>query len=465
MLHKTDTLEVTTKADKNFLMAVLNQDYNKCAKWLKSGANINVRFGKYATGEYDVSNCGPNDTALMYAVKSEDCQLVRFLLENKAGTEVTYHREGKTPLMEAAFNHQVAIVELLLKYGANPNTTNKIGLTAMHYAFLSLREWCLNQQKIPCQQVVQLLLAANYSGKLEEAIKVLKQRGYEKPILDLATQIWLTKKPFSEIEQETPISTTKQQSSAELIKKLLTKPEESIWDKYDEYCRLATKHGERKEASDSLIKNPWDKDVAKIIIEITNQEEKLIGISGTTGFYFVTNIIVDGKRIPLESISYDHPLKLSDKNNYRLLFKYPHLSDKENCELPSAMAQHLLTFLTGGRRQGECCIDFINDLYFGCGSVAVNQLYVRDFFGAPIKNDKQIAIGQAVGIGKDLGSPPNHYAIYLGHGLFIAVMGNDCPIYVTTLEQMKLLYDDRFASVISPLTKASGYAPSVSLKI
>jgi len=44
-------------------------------------------------------------------------------------------------------------------------------------------------------------------------------------------------------------------------------------------------------------------------------------------------------------------------------------------------------------------------------------------------------------------------------------MGNDCPMYVTTLEQMKLLYNDHIATVISLVTILAEYAPMMSCKI
>jgi len=41
---------------------------------------------------------------------------------------------GKTMLMEAAQNGSANVVDILLKYGANPNTATKSGKTALHFA-------------------------------------------------------------------------------------------------------------------------------------------------------------------------------------------------------------------------------------------------------------------------------------------------------------------------------------------
>lgn len=83
-------------------------------------------------------------TPLITAVQNNRLQVVSFLLDNKADTEVRDRRSGMTPLMDAAGQGNVQMVELLLKYGADVNAGKQTppnyapgagdGDTALHYA-------------------------------------------------------------------------------------------------------------------------------------------------------------------------------------------------------------------------------------------------------------------------------------------------------------------------------------------
>lgn len=186
---KSDESPKVSDTDRNFLMAVRGRDYVGMTKLLKDGANIDAKFGESAEHRHDAcSFCGPNDTPLMHAAKKEDQQLVKFLLDNKASTEV--FNLDETPLMNVAFHHNAPIVELLLKKGANANTRNTSNLTAMHFLFLGLRSWLLDAKQASCIRIVNLLIEANISIKPHEVANVLEARGYSYAI-GLFAKTWL----------------------------------------------------------------------------------------------------------------------------------------------------------------------------------------------------------------------------------------------------------------------------------
>jgi ankyrin repeat protein len=61
-----------------------------------------------------------NWTALLWATRSNDIEIVQLLLEAGADPDIATHYH-RTPLIEAVENSRWEITELLLKYGANPN--------------------------------------------------------------------------------------------------------------------------------------------------------------------------------------------------------------------------------------------------------------------------------------------------------------------------------------------------------
>lgn len=182
--------EVTSEIDKNFLMAIRRRDYVECENLLKHGANINAKFGECSQDPRDAcSFCGPNDTPLTHAVKEEDVNLTRFLLERNASTEV--FNCGETPLMKAAFHHNVEIVALLLEFGAKVNAVDtRSGSSPMKFAFYGLKDWLLPEQKKSCNQVVSLLIAAGSVGTHNQIKSTLEGRGFGKNICNFFTESW-----------------------------------------------------------------------------------------------------------------------------------------------------------------------------------------------------------------------------------------------------------------------------------
>ena len=73
------------------------------------------------------------DTALMYAVRDGDVEMVELLLEKGAKINAQ-NFVGDTGLMNAVRDGDVEMVELLLEKGAKINAQNFIGDTALMYA-------------------------------------------------------------------------------------------------------------------------------------------------------------------------------------------------------------------------------------------------------------------------------------------------------------------------------------------
>lgn len=73
-------------------------------------------------------------TALMYASSGPYAETVEFLLKKGAKVNVQGTLEGFTPLMTAAAEGQLKVVQLLLKHGADPSLKDKDGDTAASFA-------------------------------------------------------------------------------------------------------------------------------------------------------------------------------------------------------------------------------------------------------------------------------------------------------------------------------------------
>jgi ankyrin repeat protein len=103
---------------------------------------------------------------LMYAVHHENIDLVRFILENRSALLNGYdiinyqNHSGSTALQIAAHKKNVALVQLLLKEGANPSQVDLMSMTALHGAAFE------NQGEI-----ITLLLNAGIDQTIRDSVK------------------------------------------------------------------------------------------------------------------------------------------------------------------------------------------------------------------------------------------------------------------------------------------------------
>lgn len=111
------TLAQVASLDYQLYRAAEGGDYNKVAKLLKAGADVN------ATGDYA-------NSALAVAAENGHEEIVKLLLENHALVDAR-EAGGTTPLMWAS---TADIVELLLRAGADINAIDREGRAALHHA-------------------------------------------------------------------------------------------------------------------------------------------------------------------------------------------------------------------------------------------------------------------------------------------------------------------------------------------
>ncbi len=107
--------------DIDFLKACKECDYDEVKKCLNDGSSAN-----------ESDNIG---SALCYALQSsEDCRLVKLLLEHEANVDEGTVDGKYTPLMVAIELGSIKCVELLLEYKAKVNKKTASGHIALHMA-------------------------------------------------------------------------------------------------------------------------------------------------------------------------------------------------------------------------------------------------------------------------------------------------------------------------------------------
>ncbi len=203
-----------------------------------------------------------------------------------------------------------------------------------------------------------------------------------------------------------------------------------------------------------MFKNPWENEESQnIIIEISDKR-RVAHINGKTGFFFDTNILINGNKIPLDSINYNNPLNISEHKKYEILFKYKLDDNEVVVRLTEQFNNNLLDFLSGGRRENECCMDFINAIYFGCSAVPLNTISLDEEL-LTVTSSETLQAGQVISIGngKDEDYVPDHFTLYLGDDLCLSVVGTNRPLLITTLDQMKFCYSCQETVIVYPIAE------------
>lgn len=118
------------KSGKTALIyAIASKNRDMTAFLLTKGADVNARVGW--------------NFPLIHAVSSQDIEVIKLLLENKAS--VNFENRNKiTPLMKATKKADIDVLELLLKAGADINYRNSLGKTVLMYALGSKGKEILN---------------------------------------------------------------------------------------------------------------------------------------------------------------------------------------------------------------------------------------------------------------------------------------------------------------------------------
>ena len=227
---------------------------------------------------------------------------------------------------------------------------------------------------------------------------------------------------------------------------------------------IITKSGENRKDDDylgialnvlrGLFKNPWETpSITPLMIEITEEKIPLRFRGKCTGYGFGSDILLTGNRVPLASFSHINGLTIQPNKKYEILFKYKLQGIEKTQKVPPIMNQNLLNYLAGGRRENECCMDFVNALLFGCKTQQLNSIILNGSRSYFIDDSLSLTMGQTIAIGDNTSGvyEPKHFAIYIADGLFLSVMGNDTPLMITTLDQMKAVYNYPISSVIFPL--------------
>lgn len=107
----TKIARLTTKKEQKLITAILENDINSAKNLLKKGISANTK--------------DPLETPILQlAAQQGNYELVKLLIEYKVNLN-TMNRVGQTPLAWAARFGHVTIVDLLLKSGADPNSTGK----------------------------------------------------------------------------------------------------------------------------------------------------------------------------------------------------------------------------------------------------------------------------------------------------------------------------------------------------
>jgi ankyrin repeat protein len=101
--------------------AAMNGDLTVVRNLLKQGADVNAAQGD-------------GMTALHWAVFKDNADMVKTLVSAGANVSATTRINGLTPLFFAAQNGQAAVIDILLKAGAKPNTPLATGVTPLMIA-------------------------------------------------------------------------------------------------------------------------------------------------------------------------------------------------------------------------------------------------------------------------------------------------------------------------------------------
>lgn len=109
--------------NKPLTWAIFGANYEMVALLLSYGANVNC-------------NDAINRPSLLYACSSDHLDIIKLLLDKGANPNLAEKPTGYTSIHVAAFAKNIAVAELLLTHGADPNIKGQDGQTALMIATL-----------------------------------------------------------------------------------------------------------------------------------------------------------------------------------------------------------------------------------------------------------------------------------------------------------------------------------------
>jgi len=193
-------------------------------------------------------------------------------------------------------------------------------------------------------------------------------------------------------------------------------------------------------SSSNFFINP-PSNTSELLIEVTKNRYAIKGVTGFDGYGYESNILFEDSIIPLSSLTHLSRLKMSNYRNIsNIKLVLSCLDENKSIILPENISKNLLHFLCNIRREEANCKDFINDLYFGCGSEPLNHISITSDY-IPLEEAK-LEIGDAIILTRT--SDPMgfcHIVMNLGNDLCISDVDSNSPIVITTIDQMKLLYN------------------------
>merc|ERR1712013_940541 len=122
--HKKEKEKERQKAKTAQLVAAENGRLEVMRTLLRYGADVSAKLE------------GDGSDALMLCVNKNHIECVEFLVQQQTNIQFINHQNtlGFTPLMIAAYNGNRAVVEILLRYGAQLKLKNNRGETAYNIA-------------------------------------------------------------------------------------------------------------------------------------------------------------------------------------------------------------------------------------------------------------------------------------------------------------------------------------------
>lgn len=211
-----------------------------------------------------------------------------------------------------------------------------------------------------------------------------------------------------------------------------------------------------------------ENDELTILIEITPEKLQWIRrdeqgtLYPSNGFVYKTNVIFGNQIIRLDHLNNNQMLdpskQLDIPKQKKVNLKFRNNISNTEIRLPKEMADNLAEFMTGGRRKDASCLDFINDLFFGCGTQTLHNINTNTDNNQEIVDLKA---GQAILLCDSFKNQQGvlkldniHFAILLCDDLYISVFGNDGPICITSLEQLKGIYNTAAHNYVTPISQA-----------